>query len=63
MTVLELAIIVLGMVHEIANGDDYNCDQVSENIGYATHFFKAFNREVAKKRNHDVLGAVRRSRM
>ena len=48
VTALELAIIVLDVVHDIANGDDYNCDQVSENIGYATHFFNAFNREVVK---------------
>ena len=55
MTVLDLAIIVLDVVHDIANGDDYNCDQVSENIGYATHFFNAFNREVVKQRNHDFM--------
>ena len=43
------------MVREIANGEDYNCDEVSENIGYATHFFKAFNREVVKKRNNEFM--------
>ena len=55
VTAMELAITVLNVVHEIANGDDYNCDQVSEKIGYATHFFKAFNREVAKQKNHDFM--------
>ena len=55
MTALELVIIVLDVVHAIANGDDYNCDQESENIGYATHFFNAFNREVVKQRNHDFM--------
>ena len=55
VTALELAIIVLDVVHDIANGDDYNCDQESENIGYATHFFNAFNREVVKQRNHDFM--------
>ena len=55
MTALELVIIVLDVVHDIANGDDYNCDQESENIGYATHFFNAFNREVVKQRNHDFM--------
>ena len=54
VTALELAIIVLDVVHEIANGEDYNCDEVSENIGYATHFFKAFAQKVVKQRKYSV---------
>jgi len=42
-------------VREIANGEGYNCDKVNENIGYATHFFNAFNREVVKKRNNEFM--------
>ena len=43
------------MWYKIANGKDYNYDEVNENIGYATHFFKTFNREVVKKRNNEFM--------
>ena len=57
MTALELALIVLNVVHEIANGNDYDCDgpQVSGYISYATHFFKAFHKKIAKQRKNEFM--------
>ena len=57
MTALELVLIVLNVVHEIANVDDYDCDRppVSGDISYATHFFKAFSKKVVEQRNNDFM--------
>ena len=57
VTALELVLIVLNVVHEIANGNGYDYDgpQVSGDISYATHVFKAFSQKVAKQRNNNFM--------
>ena len=57
ISALELALLVLKVVSDIADGEDYDFDAPREksDISYITHFFTAFTRDVVKRRSNDFI--------
>ena len=57
ISALKLALLVLKVVSDIADGEDFDFDAPREksDISYITHFFAAFTRDVVKRRSNDFI--------